>query len=43
MAYLALAECVSFKADSMADLAAKKVESGGDRKRIDNLPIGQVQ
>ena len=34
MAYLALVECVSFKADSMADLAAKKVESGGDRKRI---------
>ena len=25
MAYLALAECVSFEADSMADLAAKKV------------------
>ena len=43
MAYLALVECVSFKADSMADLAAKEVESGGDRKRIDNLPIGQVQ
>ena len=42
MAYLALAECVSFEADSMADLAAKKVESGGDRKRINNLPIGQV-
>ena len=34
MAYLACAEGVSFKADSMADLAAKKVESGGDRKRI---------
>ena len=31
------------KADSMADLDAKKVESGGDRKRIDNLPIGQAQ
>ena len=43
MVYLALAECVSFEADSMADLAAKKVKSGGDRKRIDNLPIGQVQ
>ena len=43
MAYLALAECVSFTADSMADLAAKKVESGGDKKKIDNLPIGQVQ
>ena len=43
MAYLALAECVSFEADSKAGLAAKKVESGGDRKRIDNLPIGQVQ
>ena len=43
MAYLDLTECVSFEADSMADLAAKKVESGGDRKRIDNLPIGQVQ
>ena len=43
MAYLARAEGVSFKADSMADLTAKKVESGGDRKRIDNLPIGQVQ
>ena len=40
---VALAGCVSFEADSMADLAAKKVESGGDRKRIDNLPIGQVQ
>ena len=26
----------------MAVLAAKKVESGGDRKRINNLPIGQV-
>ena len=33
MAYLARAEGVSFKADSMADLAAKKVESGGDRTR----------
>ena len=33
----------SFKVDSMEDLAAKKVESGGDRKRIDNLPIVQVQ
>ena len=43
MAYLARVEGVSFKADSMADLAAKKVESGGDRKRTDNLPIGQVQ
>ena len=43
MAYLVLAECVSFKADSMADLVAKKVESGGDKKRIDNLPIEQVQ
>ena len=42
-AYLAHAEGVSFKADSMADLAAKKVESGGDRKRKDNLPIGEVQ
>ena len=31
MAYLALPECVSFEADSMADLAAKKVESSGDR------------
>ena len=43
MAYLALAECVSFKADSMADLVAKKVESGGERKRIDNLPIERVE
>ena len=43
VAYLACAEGVSFKADSMADLTAKKVESGGDRKRIGNLPIGQVQ
>ena len=42
MAYLALAECVLFEADSMADLAAKKVESGGEKKRINNLPIGQV-
>ena len=42
-AYLARAEGVSFKADSMADLAAKKIESGGDRMRIDNLPIGQVR
>ena len=32
--YLARAEGVSFKADSMADLATKKVESGGDRMRI---------
>ena len=40
MAYLALAECVS---GSMANLDAKKVESGGDKKRIDNLPIEQVQ
>ena len=40
---VALVECVSFEADSMADLATKKVETGGDRKRIDNLPIGQVQ
>ena len=32
MAYLARAEGVSFKADSMADLAAKKVKSGGDMK-----------
>ena len=32
MAYLGLAraEGVSFKADSIADLTAKKVESGGD-------------
>ena len=43
MAYLALAECVSFEVDSMADLAAKKVESDGNKKRIDNLPIGQGQ
>ena len=43
MAYLARAEGVSFKADSMEDLAAKKVESGRNRKRIDNLPIGKVQ
>ena len=44
-AYLARAEGVSFIADSVADLAAKEVESGGDRKRIivDNIPIGQVQ
>ena len=35
MAYLALAECVSFEADSMADLAAKKVESDGERKMIE--------
>ena len=33
-AYLARAEGVLFKADSMADLAAKKVKSGGDRMRI---------
>ena len=31
------------KADSMEDLAAKKVKSCRNRKRIDNLPIGQVQ
>ena len=43
MAYLARAEGVSFKADSMGDLAAEKVESGRNRKRIDNLPIRQVQ
>ena len=42
-AYLACAEGVSFKAESMEDLAAKKVESGRNRKRIDNLPIGKVQ
>ena len=42
MAYLAIARAggVSFKADSMADLAAKKVESGGDRKRI-LCPLGR--
>ena len=33
----------SFEADSMEDLAGKKVESGRNRKRMDNLPIGQVQ
>ena len=43
MAYLARAEGVSFKADTMEDLAAKKVDLGRNRKRIDNLPIGQVQ
>ena len=43
MAYLARAEGVSFKADGMEDLASKKVELGRNRKRIDNLPIGQVQ
>ena len=41
--YLACAESVSFKADSMEDLAAKKVESGRNRKRMNNLPIEQVQ
>ena len=41
--YLACAESVSFKADSMEDLAAKEVESGRNRKRMDNLPIEQVQ
>ena len=41
-AYFARAEGVSFKADRMADLAAKKVESGGDRMRI-ICHIGQVQ
>ena len=40
--YFARAEGVSFKADRMADLAAKKVESGGDRMRI-ICHIGQVQ
>ena len=43
MAYLARAEGVSFKAESVENLAAKKVESGRNRKRIDNLPIGQAQ
>ena len=45
MAYLARAEGVSVIADSVADLAAKKVKPGGDSKSrdIDNLPIGQVQ
>ena len=43
MAYLACVEGFSFKADSMEDLAAKKIESGRNRKRMDNLPIGQVQ
>ena len=43
-AYFARAEGVSFKADRMADLAAKKIESGhgGDRMRI-IFHIGQVQ
>ena len=41
-AYFARAEDVSFKADRMADLAAKKIESGGDRMRI-IFHIGQVQ
>ena len=41
--YLACAESVSFKPVSMEDLAAKKVESGRNRKRMDNLPIEQVQ
>ena len=41
-AYFARAEGVSFKADRMADLAAKKVESGRDRMRI-ICHIGQVQ
>ena len=41
-AYFARAEGVSFKADRMADLASKKVESGGDRIRI-ICHIGQVQ
>ena len=41
-AYFARAEGVSFKADRMADLAAKKIESGGDRMRI-MFHIGQVQ
>ena len=36
-AYFTRAEGVSFKADRMADLAAKKVESGEDRIE-DNLP-----
>ena len=40
-AYFARAEGVSFKADRMAGLAAKKVESGGDRMRI-ICHIGQV-
>ena len=40
-AYFARAEGVSFKVDRMADLAAKKVESGGDRMRI-ICHIGQV-
>ena len=40
MAYLDCAESVSFKADSMADLAAKKVESGRNRKRI-ICPLGR--
>ena len=41
-AYFVRAEGVSFKADRMADLAAKKVESGGYRMRI-IFHIGQVQ
>ena len=41
-AYFARAEGVSFKADRMADLTTKKVESGGDRMRI-ICYIGQVQ
>ena len=41
-AYFARTEGVSFKADRMADLAAKKVESGGDRMRkICNIGPGQ--
>ena len=40
-AYFARAEGVSFKADRMADLAAKKIDSGGDRMRI-IFHIGQV-
>ena len=40
-AYFARAEGVSFKADRMAVLAAKKVESGGDRMRI-IFHIGQA-
>ena len=41
-AYFARVEGVSFKADRMADLAAKKVESGGERMWI-ICHIGQVQ
>ena len=37
-AHLACAEGISFKADSMAVLPCKKVESGGDRSNEDNLP-----